>query len=93
MILTYIDYSHNQQHPEVSPNELAFHLGRATGHDHFRIHRALLSMNPQLTFLDGSPCLTPADAAIVLSKAEDELIAGAGVSLLREGAAPYQLAA
>lgn len=93
MILSYADFAQNQEEPEEFPNELTFHLSRSTGHDHFRIHRALLALNPTLNIVGGTPHLTPADTAAVLSHAEDDLLAGAGVSPRHESQAPYQLAA
>ena len=90
----YADLFRNQEQPELLPNELALHLGRATGYDHFRIHRALLAVNPVVAIVDGCACLTPADAVLVLQQADQDMIADAGVALLSEPTSPaYQLAA
>ena len=95
MNLSYADYTCNQEDAELAPNELAFYLSRTTAHDHFRIHRALLHLNPVVYIEQGRPCLLPGDASQVLLQAERDLLGGAGFcSVCNSGSAtPYQLAA
>ena len=77
MSFCYRNLCAGQQAPELMPNELAHRLSSATGHDHHRLHLALLRLNPPVVLLDYSPVLSAADAAAVLLAVDEELLCAA----------------
>lgn len=75
MSLSYAAFVHNQEYPELLPNELVLALARATGHDHFLIHQQLVLANPEVHVVAGRPHLLPADAATTLLGLDTRLVA------------------
>jgi hypothetical protein len=45
---TYAVLISNQEEPELMPNEVAYRFAQLTGEDHYTVHLALASLNPEL---------------------------------------------
>lgn len=61
---TYAALISNQEEPELMPNEVAYRFSQLTGEDHYTVHLALASLNPELHGTDeGNLTLSLVDVA------------------------------
>lgn len=70
-----------QESPESMPNEVAYKLSELLGYDHYLIHLALVSLNPELVAIDGDFYLVLEFLPAVVDKIGEMLLAGAMLSL------------